>query len=99
MSEPIVYALKHPIDIRNKEGEAIETITSLTLVRPKGRQLKAMDRAEGEVGKTIALVCAIAGLPPSAGDLLDGEDIADLGEILAGFFGGRRPTGGTFSAN
>ncbi len=92
------YKLKHPIELRNTEGQVIDTITDLTLVRPKGKHLKAMDKAQGEVGQTLALIGAVANQPPTVMDLLDGEDFADLGEIVEGFFGGRRRTGKTSSA-
>lgn len=90
-----IYKLKHPIKIRDKSGEVKETITELTLVpRALGKHLKAMDRAEGENGKTIALICAVTDQSPSVGDLIDAEDVIDLGEIVvARFFGGRLPTG------
>lgn len=98
MTQPIVRKLKHPIEIRAKEtGEIVETITELTFTRPKGKHLKAMDRAEGETGKTLALLAAITGHPPSVMDQLDGEDLASFEELIEGFFGGRRPTGATSS--
>ena len=88
------YKLKYPIELRDKEtGAVTETITTLQLVRPKGKHLKAMDKASGEVSQTLALIGAISNQPPSVIDLLDGEDVAGLGEIVAGFFGGRQPTG------
>lgn len=100
MTEPIVYTLKHPIELRAADSGAItETLRELTLRRPKGKQLKAMDRAEGEVGKTLALIGACAGQPPSTMDLLDGEDFTALGEMLEDFFGGLRRTGKTSSEN
>ncbi len=92
------YKLKHPIELRDKEsGEVIETITQLTIQRPKGKHLKAMDKAQGDVARTLALIGAVANQPPSVMDLLDGEDFAGMSEIVEDFFGGRRPTGGTSS--
>lgn len=99
MSEPTVYHLKHPIEVRSAEsGEVIENLTALALKRPKGKQLKAMDKAEGEVGKILALIAACSGQPPKIMDELDAEDFTALGVIVEGFFGGRLPTGATFSA-
>ncbi len=91
-----IYKLKYPIEIRDKEsGAVIDTITTLTLTRPKGKHLKAMDRAEGDVARTLALVGAVSGQPPAVMDLLDSADFAGLTEIVEDFFGGRRPTGAT----
>lgn len=91
-----IYKLKHPIEIRDKEsGDIKETITELTLVpRAKGKHLKAMDRAEGETGKTLALIGAVTNQPPAVMDLMDAEDVIVLGDmVVSRFFGGRLPTG------
>lgn len=99
MSEPIVYPLKYPVEIKSAEtGEVVEKITELKLRRPKGKQLKVIDTATGEVGKTLALIAACSGQTLKIADELDGEDIVELGVIVEGFFGGRLPTGATFSA-
>ncbi len=98
MSDTIVYELKHPVELRGKDGALLEKITSLSLKRPKGKHLKATDRVQGEAAKTLALIAAVAEIPPSTADELDGEDVAALGEMVEGFLGARRATGATFSA-
>lgn len=99
MSEPFVYELKHPIEIKSaKDDTVVETLTELRLARPKGKHLKAMDKVSGEVAKTLALIAACAAVPPAQLDNLDAEDFTALGEIAEGFFGGRRETGATSSA-
>jgi hypothetical protein len=86
MTEPIVYKLKHPIDIRSKEtGAVIETITEFTLHRPKGKVLKVVDKISGEGSAALAIFAAIAGVPPSVMDEIDMEDLADLQEVGAPF--------------
>lgn len=93
------YKLKHPIELRDKESGAVtETIADIVLTRPKGKHLKAMDKVQGDVAQTLALIAAVANQPPTVMDLLDAEDFAELGEIVSGFFGGRRPTGKTSTA-
>jgi hypothetical protein len=72
----------------------IETLAKLTFTRLNGRKMRAIDNAKGEIGKTLALIAASAGIPPSSTDLLDGEDITAAGEILADFLGQSPPTGG-----
>lgn len=86
MSEPIKYTLKHPIEIRSKEtGALLETITELTLHRPKGKVLKAIDKITGEGSAALAIFAAIAGVPPSVMDEIDMEDLAELQEVGAPF--------------
>ena len=93
--EELVHPLKHPIEIKAASGQVMETITELRLRRPKGKHLKATDAAKGEVGKTLALIVAIAGIPASAADEIDGEDLAAIGEVMGNFFGVSLTTGGT----
>ncbi len=98
MSNAIEYELKHPVELRAKDGTLIEEIRTLTLKRPKGKHLKATDRVVGDAAKTLALIAACADIPPSTADELDGEDVTALGEMVEGFLGARQRTGATFSA-
>lgn len=98
MPEPYVYQLKHPIEIRSKDGNTVvETITEVKLNRPKGKHLKATDKVTGEAAKTLALIAACGNIPASMVDEMDGEDVTELGEVLEGFFGRSRGTGQTSS--
>lgn len=98
MSEPLTHTLKYPIEIKaDKSDKIIETITVIELRRPKGKQLKVMDKVQGENAKTLALIAACSGLPLSTLDEIDGEDFADLAEIVEVFFGKRQKTGATSS--
>lgn len=89
-----VLTLKHPVEIKNTEGTVLETITELRFKRLKGKQMRVVDAAKGEMGMTLALMSASAGVPPSTVDLMDGEDIAAAGEIISDFLGQSPPTGG-----
>lgn len=71
-----------------------ETIDTLELPRPRVKHLKALDEAVGDVEKSVRLISALAGIPPSAVEEMDGEDFAAVSEVVAGFFGGVLPTGG-----
>ncbi len=93
MDAPITITLTHPIEIKNGEGEIIETIRQLTLPRAQAKHLRAMDKATGDVGKSLALIAALAGVPPSHLDGLDGEDFMVLSGALADFLGVPQPTG------
>lgn len=94
MSNARTLALKHPVEVKNTDGQVIETVTSLSFSRLNGRKMRAADAAKGEIGKTLALIAASCGIPPSTADLLDAEDITAAGEILADFLGQSPPTGG-----
>lgn len=91
---PHAIALAHPIEIRDKDsGELIERIEALQLRPPTARDLRAMDKAQGEVGKSIALLAALASVPPSTIDLLDAADYLAASEVLASLVGKPPGTG------
>ncbi len=98
MSDDNTHKLKYPIEIRDKEtGEVKETIAEVTFVpRAKGKHLKAMDKAVGDNAKLLALIGAVTNQPPSVIEMMDAEDVIDLGEVVTvRFFGGRLPIGET----
>lgn len=99
MNEPTTYKLKYPIEIRDKDSGAVtETITEFTIKRPKGKQLRATDRAEGDVARSLALIAAVSDQPPSIMELLDAEDFVALGDIVGDFFGARQKAGAMSTA-
>lgn len=80
---PIKHTLAVPIEVRNLQtGDVIDTVAELTMHWPKGRELRAMDGAKGEMGKTLALIGACCRLPPAQMDLMDPDDIAELSDFL-----------------
>ena len=80
MSETI--KLNYPIE---SEGN---TVTEITLRRPKARDLKKMERGSGgDIAKSIEFIADLAELPPSAIEELDGEDFQSLSEVVARFLG------------
>ncbi len=80
--------LKHLIQV---EGEEVK---ELTLRRPKLKHLKGinLDQMNGEA--IIDLVAKLADIPPSSAEEIDGEDLAAISEVIGGFFGPSRATGG-----
>lgn len=93
MADTIKIPLKHPIERKDAEGNVVANITEVTLRRPKGKQMRAMDSAKGAMGRTLALIAACGGLLPVEADELDGEDVLVLGERIADFLGQSLPTG------
>lgn len=100
MAEPVVYELKHPLEqtFQAKGAEPrTETIHEVTLRRPKGKDLRVMDRHPGKMAQSLALIAALSGLTTAQVDELDAEDITGLGEIVGDFFPELQATGGTSS--
>jgi len=89
-----VLKLKYPVQIKDADGAVTETVSELHFKRLNGRKMRAVDAAKGEIGKTLALIAASAGVPPSTVDLMDAEDITAAGEVIADFLGQSPPTGG-----
>jgi hypothetical protein len=93
MSDIVSYTLKHPFDRLDKDGNVAEKITCISLRRPKGKQMKAMDNAKGSMSRILALLAVCGGLLPVEVDAMDGEDIMALSELITGFLGQSLPTG------
>jgi hypothetical protein len=92
----LVITLKHPVVVLAKDGKTeIDTITSITMKRPKAKHMRAMDKATGEFGKVLGLVQATTGLPMSVIDEIDGEDVITLATRVADFLGVSLLTGAT----
>lgn len=88
------YTLKHPITWQSKaENAAPETITHLTLQRPKAKHMKVMDKVQGDTAKLLALVAACSSRPQALVDEIDAEDLIEIGGIVEGFLGRSRPIG------
>jgi len=79
--------LAYPIQAHGEE------VTYLTLRRPRVKDLKLLDAAQGDVGKTAALIGSLAGLTPKEVDQLDAGDFTRLGQAVADFLPGAQPTG------
>lgn len=83
------YALKFPI-IRETKVEGVVNEEELrpagfcvVLKRPRAKDLQIMDRFEGqEIAGSIALIARISNLSLDEVELLDGEDLGDLGKLL-----------------
>ena len=87
MSADTTIALEYAIEAHG------ETLSQLTLRRPRVKDLKLLDEAKGDVGMTAALIGALAGLTPREVDQIDAGDFTRLGLALADFLPGAQPTG------
>lgn len=90
MSETATLPLKHPITVtlRGNGGEREETIATLSLRKPKARDMRALDSVKGDASRLIALAARLTGHPEKIIDELDGEDFVTLGQLVARFFPG-----------
>ena len=89
------YILKHPVELKNAQGDVVSTVTELQLARLNGKAMREIGnaKARGEGEMMAVLLCKSAGIPPSTFDQLDAEDVTAAGSIAAGFIGGALPTG------
>ena len=72
--------LQYPIEV---DGEA--PITSVTLGRLKAKHMRAITAAKDDVSRTLEMIAASSGLPLSAVEEMDAEDMTTVAEAIAGF--------------
>lgn len=78
--------LQYPIEAHGKQ------VTELTLQRPKGKDLRAVDGMK-EVEQTLTLISRLGNIPPSSVADMDVVDIMACGEVIAGFLSPSRAAG------
>lgn len=90
-----VFELEFPVEMRNKAGDLIQTVTSVQLKKLRGFDLVAIANASsrGQGDAVREMVSRMAGVPPTTFDLLDARDIAKLATIAANFIGSAPATG------
>lgn len=65
-----------------------ETISVLTLRRPKAKELRDMPiRSDMKMGDLFGVAAACADIPPSAFDQLDASDLMKVMGVVGGFLG------------
>lgn len=72
-----------------------ETITEVTLCKPKGKHFKKVPVDPQVVGDLWPFACAICQQPPSFLDEMGAEDIVTLLDIVSDFMPASLQTGGT----
>lgn len=72
----VVVTLLEPLTFKPNKLDEERTLDKLTLPRKVlGKHLKAMDQANGDLGKSLALIAALARIPARAAEELDARDI------------------------
>lgn len=94
LGDALQITLIEPFTYRHSKLDGDRTVTELRLVKKvKGRHLKVLDKADGEIGGTLAMLSAMSGLPLHAMDELDVRDIEVLGVVIEPFLPKPRKTG------
>lgn len=92
--DAVIVTLVAPITFKPSKLDGERTLEVLTLPRSvKGKHLMAMDKAAGEMGKTLALLAALARIPMHAAQELDGRDVNVAMQAITPFLPRPRRTG------
>nr|WP_321266784.1 phage tail assembly protein [Alcaligenes faecalis] len=90
----VVVTLLEPLIFKPSKMDDERTLDKLTLPRKVlGKHLKAMDQASGELGKSLALVAALARIPARAAEELDARDVDLIMGVMEPFLPRLRATG------
>lgn len=83
----IDYDLLWPIEFGS------ETITKVTVRRPKGKDARKAGAGGGSPSDNLDLIGRLICQPNAVVDLMDGADINSISEIIVGFSESGRPIG------
>jgi hypothetical protein len=95
MAGPLKITVRLTVPIMHGDEE----LTELELHEPQFRDLRALDKAEGDFEKALAMVVACTKLPPSVIGQLYARDVRRIGEEAAKFMGEESPPDGSNSAD
>ena len=74
--DAVVVTLQEPLTFKPGKLDDERTLEALTMPKKvKGKHLQAMDKASGEMGKTLALIGSLARIPATAAGELDARDV------------------------
>jgi len=74
--DSVIVQLQEPLTFKPGKLDDERTVDVLTMPKKvRGKHLQAMDKANGEMGKTLALLCALARIPIAAAGELDARDV------------------------
>lgn len=92
----VIVTLHEPLTYTVSKLEGERTLDQLTMpVKIKGKHLIATDQAQGEMGKSLALLAKLAGIPRHAAHELSGRDIDLCMEAIEPYLPGRKAPGST----
>ncbi len=90
----VIVTLLDPLTFKPSKMDEERTLDKLTLPRKVlGKHLKAMDQTAGDLGKSLALIAALARIPVRAAEELDARDIDLIMGVMEPFLPRLRATG------
>lgn len=93
-SDCVIIKLDYPFSFKPSKMDPEKTVGELRLPKTiKGKHVKKMDQAPGDMGKSMALLAALAGMPPAAIDEMDARDIIGALEVVKPFLPASLQTG------
>lgn len=94
MGDAVLITLIEPFTYRHSKIDGDRTLKELHLGKKvKGKHMKAMDKATGEISQSLALVAALAEVPAHAMDELDARDLDLVMVVIGPFLPKSRRTG------
>lgn len=87
-TDSISVKLRYPVKLES----GVETQT-IEIKEPRAFNLKAMDLAKGEIGKTVELLISCAGMTREAANGVSGRDLTTFGKLVAVFLGSGQKIG------
>jgi IS4 transposase len=94
LGDAVQITLVEPITYKHSKLDGERTLTELRLSKQvKGKHMRAMDKAVGEISQTLALVAALTSVPAHAMDELDARDLDLVTAVLDPFLPKSRRTG------
>ncbi|SFU00081.1 phage tail assembly protein [Halomonas saccharevitans] len=92
--DSVVVTLHESLTYTDGKLEGERTLDQLTMpTKIKGKHLIATDQAQGEMGKSLALLAKLAGIPRHAAHELSGRDIDLCMEAIEPYLPGRKAAG------
>jgi len=87
VGEPEHVMLAYPVVTTAKDGSIVRTLTSVTVRRPKVRDLRdpKVLNAKSDMALGVELAKRLTGLPDHEFDALDSVDFERIGNVVAGF--------------
>lgn len=97
MTDQVEYTLTSPIVVRFKgaTGDREESIDTVSIRQPKGRDMRVLDKHPGEIGQALAMIARLTGLTDAQVDEMSPRDIGEISAVIEGFMAPGLPTGGS----
>ncbi len=91
----VTIALVHPKEFQMKKDNALRAVslTELTIRRPTGADIRKISAVQDQMEGGVRAFQILTGHPPAVFDILDGQDINTITEVVQGMLGKSRMVG------